>query len=352
MRVPADALDAHLAQAKPLRALYLLHGDEMLLQQEAADAIRAAARTQGFDARCVYTVAGAHFDWSAVLAGGGSLNLFAARQIIEVRIPTGKPGKEGAAALQKIAANVARDPDTLWLVSLPRPDKAARESVWFKALETAGASVPIENIERSRLPDWIARRLARQNQRVRPGPEGQSTLQFFADRVEGNLLAAHQEIQKLALLYPGGELSWQQVEAAVNNVARYDVFQLGAAALAGDTRRVVRILDGLRAEDESPVLVHTILAEEVRALKRVKDALGAGSPLPLALRDNRVWGPRERAFERVLPRLKPARLADLLERAHIADGIVKGLRRPDWPADPWLALGALAQALCWCCRTG
>jgi DNA polymerase-3 subunit delta len=178
------------------------------------------------------------------------------------------------------------------------------------------------------------------------GDEGQRTLQFFADRVEGNLLAAHQEIQKLALLYPAGELGFQQVESAVLNVARYDVFKLSEAVLGGQMARVARMLDGLKAEGEAEVLVHYTLAEDIRALKRVKDAMAAGRPLPMALREQRVWGVKERLFERVLPRLGATTLDNLLHSAHLVDGIVKGLKVPDWPSDGWQALQRLAFTLC------
>jgi DNA polymerase-3 subunit delta len=178
------------------------------------------------------------------------------------------------------------------------------------------------------------------------GEEGQRTLQFFADRVEGNLLAAHQEIQKLALLHPPGELHFDQVESAVLNVARYDVFKLSEAVLAGQAARVQRMLDGLQAEGEAEVLVHYTLAEDIRALKRVKDAMGAGRPLPMALREQRVWGVKEKLFERVLPRLTATALENLLHGAHVVDGIVKGLKAPGWPTDGWQALHKLAMELC------
>jgi DNA polymerase-3 subunit delta len=163
------------------------------------------------------------------------------------------------------------------------------------------------------------------------------------------LLAAHQEIQKLALLYPAGELSFEQVERAVLNVARYDVFKLSEAVLSGQPLRVQRMLDGLKAEGEAEVLVHYTLAEEIRALKRVKDAMAAGKALPMALREQRIWGPRERLFERVLPRLNAGMLEKLLQSAHQVDGIVKGLKTPDWPVDNWQALHRLAMRLCRAC---
>ena len=349
MHIALNQLGAHLG--KGLQPLYVLHGDEALLQQEALDAIRAAARAQGYSERSSFTVAGAHFDWSAVLAAGGSLSLFAERQIVEIRLPSGKPGKDGIPALQQLAQAARGNDSTLTLVLLPRLDKAAKTSAWFTALEGAGVALQIDPVERGMLPAWIAQRLAAQGQRVAAGEEGQRTLQFFADRVEGNLLAAHQEIQKLALLYPQGELAPAQVEAAVLNVARYDVFKLSEAVLAGQVLRAQRMLDGLQAEGEAEVLVHWALAEDIRALKRVKDALNAGKPLPLALRENRIWGAKERLFERVLPRLQDAQAARLLQSAHLVDGIVKGLKVPDWPQDGWQALSRLALQLARVCAT-
>ncbi len=200
MQLALAQLQAHLG--KTLRPLYTLHGDEPLLMQEAADAIRAAARQQGYTERTVHTVAGAHFDWSAVLASGGSLSLFADKQIIEVRIPSGKPGKDGSVALQQIAEQAAGSEGTLTLVLLPRLDRQTLSGAWFGALDSCGVTIKVDPVERAQLPAWIAARLARHDQRVLAGEAGQRTLAFFADRVEGNLLAAHQEIQKLALLYP------------------------------------------------------------------------------------------------------------------------------------------------------
>jgi len=347
MQVAVAQLDAHLA--KGLRSLYTLHGDETLLVQEAADLIRATARSQGYTERSVFTVAGAHFDWGEVLAAGGSMSLFADRQIIEVRIPSGKPGKDGSAALQQLADAARGNDSVLTLVLLPRLDKMTRGSAWFSALEGQGVGLQIDSVERQALPQWIAQRLSQQQQRVLSGEEGQRTLQFFADRVEGNLLAAHQEIQKLGLLYPAGELSFEQVESAVLNVARYDVFKLSEAVLAGNAPRVQRMLDGLQAEGESEVLVHYTLAEDIRALKRVKDAVSLGQPLPMALREQRIWGLKERLFERVLPRLTPMALDNLLHAAHTVDGLVKGLHAPDWPLDSWQALHRLAMMLCRAC---
>jgi DNA polymerase-3 subunit delta len=340
MQLALAQLQAHLQ--KGLRSLYTLHGDEALLVQEAADTIRAAARQQGYTERSVHVVTGAHFDWSEVLAAGGSMSLFADRQILEIRLPTGKPGKEGSPMIQQLAQSAKGNDSTLTLFVLPRLDSATKKGAWFGALEQFGVSLQIDSLDRAQLPQWIAQRLKLQNQSVASGQDGQNCLQFFADRVEGNLLAAHQEIQKLALLYPAGELTQAQVESAVSNVARFDVFKLSEAVLAGQVARVQRMLDGLQAEGEAAVLVHYTLAEDIRALKRVKDAMAEGRPLPMALREQRIWGAREKLFERVLPKLSTARLAQLLKNAHQVDGIVKGLKVADWPTDPWQALQRLA----------
>ena len=348
MQLSPNQLQTHLQ--KGLKSLYTLHGDEPLLIQEAADAIRAVARGQGFAERSSHTVSGTRFDWSAVLAAGGSLSLFSEKQLLELRIPSGKPGKDGAQAVTELAQRSRGADDTLTLILLPRLDKATQSSAWFGALDSLGVTLQVESVGRNALPQWIAQRLAAQGQRVLAGEEGQRTLQFFADRVEGNLLAAHQEIQKLALLFAPGELGFEQVESAVLNVARYDVFKLSEAVLGGQSRRVARMLDGLQAEGEAEVLVHYTLSEDIRALKRVKDAVGAGRPLPLALREQRVWGVKERLFERVLPRLSEATLARWLQAAHLVDGIIKGLKRPDWPLDNWQALQRLALMVCHECQ--
>jgi DNA polymerase-3 subunit delta len=340
MQIAGARLQEHLN--KGLRSLYCLHGDEPLLQQEAADLIRTTARAQGYTERHVFTVAGAHFDWGEVQAAGASMSLFADKMLLDLRIPSGKPGKEGSVALQRIAEDAPGNEGVLVLVLLPRLDKASKSSGWFMALEAHGITVQLDPIERRALPEWIAHRLAAQQQRVREGDEGQRSLQFFADRVEGNLLAAHQEIQKLGLLYPEGELTFEDIERAVLNVARYDVFKLTESVLAGQHLRVQRMLDGLQAEGVAEVLVHYTLAEDIRALKRVKDAVSAGRPLPQVLREQRIWGNKERLFERVLPQLSPATLERLLQSAHQVDGIVKGLKLPTWPSDNWQALLRLA----------
>jgi DNA polymerase III subunit delta len=345
MQISLDRLAAHLD--RDLRPVYTVWGDEPLLAQEAADAIRAAARAAGCSERQVHTVQGAHFDWSALLGASQALSLFADRQLIEIRIPSGKPGKDGSEALQRYCeiAVAGEGRDVITLVQLPRLDRSQQSSAWFGALDRAGVTLRVDAIERQALPRWIAERLAAQGQHVAAGAEGQRALAFFADRVEGNLLAAHQEIQKLALLYPPGEIAFEQIETAVLNVARYDVFRLGEAVLAGHAARALRMLDGLRGAGEAAVLVHWTIAEDIRGLKRVKDALAAGRPLPLALREARVWGAKERVFERAVTLIGESAIAHLLDAAHVCDGLVKGIKHPDWPLDPWEGLKRLVLML-------
>lgn len=341
MQLRPDQLAAHLAAPGPrgLAPVYTLCGDDPLLTQEAADAIRAAARAAGHAEREVLTLSGAQADWSGALAGAQAMSLFADRRLVEWRVPSGKPGKEGSQVLQRYAADPS--PDVLLIVHLPRADRDMQKAAWFAALQSAGPLLRIDPLPREKLAGWLAQRLRAQGQQVEDGEAGQRTLAFLADRVEGNLLAAHQEVQKLGLLHPRGVLTHAQVSAAVLNVARYDVFKLGEAVLAGQVPRALRMLDGLRAEGEAPVLVHWTLADDIRTLARVRDALDRGVPLPAALQQQRVWGAKEALVGRAVQRLDAATLAALVAAASACDGIVKGLRRPDWPLDAWGALKRL-----------
>jgi DNA polymerase-3 subunit delta len=337
MKVSADGLAALLARAerdRKLASVFLVTGDESLLSLEAQDAIRATARRMGFMEREVLQ-ADARFDWSRLAETARAQSLFSERRIVELRLPTGKPGVAGAAALEAHAARVHAD--LLTIVALPRLDRRAREARWVAALEGAGVLVDIESIERAQLPAWIARRLARQQQKA-PA----EALDFIADRVEGNLLAAHQEICKLGLLYPPGNLSLQQVHDAVLNVARYNVFQLPIAMLGGDASRIENTLAGLRAEGEAIPLVLWAIVEELRMLLRVRAQTDAGRPFPAVARDNRLWGPREKLVEWVLPRLDVRRLTRALARGAEIDRLAKGLRPKAADSDPWLELADLA----------
>ena len=324
-----EQLEAHLA--REMRPLYTIHGDEPLLSLEAADAIRARARSNGFSERTVLT-AERGFDWNSLEASAASLSLFGDRRLIELRIPSGKPGADGARAIEAFCARLP--PDTLALVTLPRVDRAGQSSVWFQALEENGVIVNVFPVERSRLPEWIAARLARQKQQAKT-----ETLRFLADCVEGNLLAAHQEIQKLALLLPPGELDFETVREAVMSVARYDAGKLTEAMLSGDRPRLARMLEGLRGEGEATPRVLWLLAEEIRAVCRVQDGIASGRPLAQMLREARVWGDaRQTLVGRAARKFPRGALLAALEHAAGVDRVIKGIVKGDaW--DELLQLG-------------
>ncbi len=341
---PPSALPSAFAQAWARgRRVFAVCSDEPLLQQEAADALRAHARAQGYSERTLFVVQGANFKWDEVQASGGALSLFADKQILELRIPSGKPGKEGGQVLQQLLPSMGEA--QMLLLLLPRLDRQGKKAAWFLALQDAGCVLELAPIERAQLPQWMAQRLAQQAQSV-AAEDGARSLQWMADRVEGNLLAAHQELMKLALLYPPGELGFEQIHASVSNVARYDVFKLSEAVLSGQMLRTQRMLAGLRAEGEAEVLVHWVLSEDIRALHRACTALAAGQPPPVAMQAAKVWGPKQKQMERLLPRLSVQQSTALLHAAAQVDGIVKGLPQKDWPSEGWAALQRLAQMVC------
>ena len=330
MLLKGEQLAAHLD--RDLKAVYVVYGDEPLLVIEAADAIRAAARRKGFDEREVLTAISG-FNWNELHLATGNMSLFGGRQLIDLRIPTGKPGREGGKAIQDYCARPS--PDALLLVTLPGLDWTEEKATWLKALTEAGVAVKLIPPNLAELPAWIAGRLRRQQQKA-----GNDALHFIAERVEGNLLAAHQEIQKLALLYPEGELSLQQIQEAVLNVARYDLDGLREALLSGDVARLTRTLDGLQQEGEAPPLVLWAMTEEVRALAQVKAGQKQGQPVDALLKEARVWGARQSLFKRALPRIKESTANAALEDAARIDRMIKGIGGGDgWTEFLRLGLG-------------
>jgi DNA polymerase-3 subunit delta len=338
----AEQFTAHLTGAgSQLAPLYAITGDEPLLVLEAADALRSAARAAGFTERRSL-VMDARSDWSTLSGSMQSISLFGDRELLELRLPTGKPGKAGGDAIVKMAQQAADtpNPDALTALVLPRLDKTARAAAWFLALTRHAVVVEVPNIDRAALPRWVGERLARQNQRTDP-----DTLQWIADRVEGNLLAAHQEIQKLGLILPTGTLDPEQVRDAIMNVARYDAFKLREAMLAGDAVRVVRMIDGLRAEGEALPLVLWAVGEEIRLLARLADARRDGQNLSALMRTMRMFGDHERQALAVLDRVPAHTWPAAVRHAHEADRLIKGLSVSGRLADPWHELTRLALRL-------
>lgn len=328
MQLRVDALDGQLA--KGLAPLYVISSDEHLLALEAADRIRRAARQAGHSEREVMTV-DRSFKWGALLAANQSQSLFGDRKLIELRIPGGKPGKDGGQALQDYAASLS--PDNVTLIALPTLDWQTKKAAWVATLQQAAVYIDIPLVDRAQLPNWIGTRLAAQGQSA-----DRAGLAFMTERVEGNLLAAHQEIQKLALLYPAGKISFDQIHDAVLNVARYDVFKLNEAMLAGDVARLVRMLEGLKGEGEALPLVLWAVAEELRTLAKLKNAAESGRPVAALLKEYRIWGPRERLMEPALARLSRKTIETALHQAAQVDRMVKGLRSKEFAGDPWDAL--------------
>ncbi len=329
MRISTEQLAQHLA--RELKSLYTVFGDETLLAIEATDRLRAKAHREGYVERQVLTAESA-FKWAELAFVGRSQSLFAARRILEIRIPTGKPGVDGAAALQAYCA--APPPDTVTIVHLPGLEWRTQKAGWFEALDRAGAVIEAKTVGRKALPDWLAGRLKAQGQEA-----DRDTLDFIADRVEGNLLAAYQEVQKLALLFAPGKIAFDNVRDAVLDVARYDVYNLGEALLEGDALHLARMLDGLRGEGIAPPLVLWAITEEIRAIGRVLDAIAEGKTPPELWRHAKVWPASHQAvMQNNIRRFTREQVESAIAHAAKTDRTIKGLIRGDvW--DELLQLG-------------
>lgn len=316
-----------------LAPLYVLVGDEPLAQTECLDAIRAAARKAGADER-TSLIAERNFNWQQISQFSQSMSLFSSLRILEIYIPNGKPGVEGGKVLTELAANPI--PDTTTIIVLPTLEREAKNSAWFNALQSAGTLLELNEVTPNALPAWLAERLKAQNQST-----DAATLAFIAHQVEGNLLAAHQEIQKLGLLYPAGEISADNVRESVLNVSRYDAFHLGEAVLAGDAERTVRILQGLQDEGEQAVAVMNPLMWVLRPLVRIKQAEARGENLMNAMTNARIYGDRQQLVKRALGRLSLRTLEAALQKLCDIDKTAKGVMQ----GDAWLELSRLCFGL-------
>jgi DNA polymerase-3 subunit delta len=330
LNIAADRLPDQLARG--LAALYVVVGDEPLAAQEAADAIRAAARAAGHSERNVYTAQG-RYNWQSIFAGGDNLSLFAERRLTEIRVPSGKPGVDGAKALEAYAARLPAD--TLTLISLPGLDWKAMKSRWFTTLAAAGVVVEARPVERAQLPAWIDRRLARQGLRA-----DRAALDFLADQVEGNLLAAQQEIDKLVLLLPPGAVTLADVEHAVVDVSRLEADALADALYAGDGARFAQIVTDLRDAGEAVPAILWQVTSAVGLLLRLKSAVTQGESLPGLMRT--LWGrDKQRApqIERAVKRLGLTQIETALADLALIDRQAKGLERVGDPWDTLLRVG-------------
>ena len=302
----------------PLKPLYVIHGEEDLLRVEALDVLRQAARQQGYLNREVYSADSASFDWQELLHAAGSMGLFADLKLLEIHIPGGKPGKAGGDALQKLAGRLPED--TAVVLMLPKLERAQMQAKWFAALAKHGVVLEAKAVSGAALPQWIQGRLKQAGLEIEA-----DALSLFAERVEGNLLAAKQEIDKLALLHPRGHLlNVADAEAAVANVARFDVFQLAGAWMSGDAARTARLLEGLEADGEEPVLLLWALAEDIRTLIRLTAALTQGQSVQSVRNSLRLWGDKQTLAPMAVRRISIARLLAALQDCAKIDCMIKG----------------------------
>ncbi|MBU6459519.1 MAG: DNA polymerase III subunit delta [Proteobacteria bacterium] len=297
--------------------IFLVFGDEILVVLETRDLIRRHAISKGYTERVILDV-DAGFDWNRLEEAGSHLSLFGAKQLVELNLPSGKPGLPGAKALLEWAENPPQD--VLLLVLLPHLDKATQQSKWFTKLEGSGACIQVNAVTHLQLPNWISDRLSAQKQQA-----DRATLMFLADMTEGNLLAAWQEIQKFGLLYPSGRLEYEKIRQSVLSTARYAPFDLVESVLGGDRLRTVRILDGLEQEGCEPAVVLWALAREVRILMSLIRQLRKGVPMKSALQGLKVWSSRALLVERATLRISPYALSQALHCFASLDRQIKGV---------------------------
>lgn len=318
-----------------LQPLYVIHGEEDVLRIEALDALRAAAKQQGYLNRESHMVDGVSFDWHALLAQAQSAGLFADLKLLEIHIPNGKPGKTGADVLQELAENLPDD--TCTVIMLPKLDKTQTQSKWFSALAKRASIIEAKAITAHALPAWIRERLNQQGLNIES-----DALSLFAERVEGNLLAAKQEIDKLALLHPKGHLvSIEDAEQAVANVARFDVFQLSSAWMTGDAKRCIRLLDGLEAEGEELVLLLWAVSEDIRILIRLTAALKQGESIASVRNELRLWGDKQHTAPKAVARISASQLIQALQTCAQIDRQIKGAE----DGEPWVLFKQLVMRL-------
>ncbi|PLW67064.1 DNA polymerase III subunit delta [Pseudohalioglobus lutimaris] len=333
MRLYPEKLAGQLKQQ--LLPVYLVSGDEPLLVQECCDLVRQAARDAGCTDREVIEAGAPGFKWADIIASASSMSLFAERKLVELRIPSGKPGAEGSKALLEYLDISASGEDILLIVA-GKIDKQSTNSKWYKALDNAGATLQIWPIEAKDLPRWL-------QQRVRAAGMGidNDALQLLCDRVEGNLLAAVQEVEKLKLLAANGQVSAETVTRSVSNNARYNLFDMTDHALRGDATASLKMLHGLRSEGTEPTVALWALLREIRTLHQARAAVDKGQSQQQALGALRVWKNRMGLMQSALSRHNTASLIGLLDQATRVDGSIKGYAG----GRPWDNLDALVVAL-------
>ena len=337
MRLKPEQLDRHLQQGR-LSPIYLVTGDEPLQVNEVQDSLRRHARAQGYDERVVMDVERG-FDWSRLRQESGNLSLFAEKRLLELRLGAAKPGREGGAALQAYAAEPA--PDNLLLISAAKLDRSAQNSKWFKALEAAGAVIPIWPVDPVALPGWLARRARGLDMQL-----GAGVAELIAERVEGNLLAAAQELELLRLLRGDGKIARDTVLAAVSDSARFDVFSLVDTTLQGDSAHALRSLRGLRGEGVEAAVIVWALDREVRTLFALSRQVAGGASVAQAMQQAHVWTKRQGPVGRALKQLKAGDWDCLLYAVGQMDRMLKGALNGDlWQGLTWIVLALASRRM-------
>ena len=327
MRLSIDQLEQHFKTH--CAAVFIVSGDTTLLVEEAADTIRQGVRTQGFEIREQLSME-PNFDWGQLTVAAQSLSLFGERKLIEIRLKTGKPGAEGAKALIEYCQ--APPTDTVLLIILPKIDRGTQKAKWFQTLDSTGVITQVWPIDHHKLPAWIHNRMQRHN--LRPTKDA---VQLLADRVEGNLLAAAQEITKLTMLYSDQVIDIEMVRDAVSDHARYDVFGLIDCALQGNKVHTIKILNTLRANGTEPLAILWAIARELRALLQLQTKIKTGIPLSKAMSELRIWDSRKHLMQRTLNQASSKKLQYLLVKASTADLQAKGGE----VGDPWNTLTSI-----------
>jgi DNA polymerase-3 subunit delta len=327
MRLKPEQLSAALQ--KELAPVYFISGDEPLQMGEMADAVRAAARKAGYDSREVL-VADSGFSWNELMESAGSLSIFTDKKIIDLRLPTGAPGTEGAKALTDYCEHLPED--TLLLMTSAKLASSSLKSRWFQALDKVGCIIQVWPLEGQNLIHWLQQRM--QQRGLQAEAEG---IRILASRIEGNLLAAAQEIEKLYVLYGSGRLSNQQILDVVADSSRFDVFKLMDSVLAAKVGRIFKILSGLQAEGVAAPVVLWALTREARVLIRIKQALAQGQNRALVFKNNQVWDKRQQLVSDTLGRLGDSDLNSILTLSAKADRQIKGQQQ----GDPWETLLAI-----------
>lgn len=322
-----------LKHTQPLAPMYLVSGDEQLLQQESCDLIRQQCRQQGFNDRQVFHIQ-SNADWQDAQAASNSLSLFAERQLIEIRLPAGKVNEVGKKALLALVEHL--NPDNVILISCPKLEASSTKSNWLKAIEQNGIFLPVWPLNNQQLPQWLKQRLSKQGLSAEP-----EALQLIAERVEGNLLAAQQEIDKLALIINDSHISANQVLAAVADSSRYNVFSLMDHCLNGNAQTAIKTLHGLRAEGTDALPILALMTRDVRRLYHIKKATQNGQNISNALQKNGVFRQQQGAFQQALNRLGTTQLTQLLSQCQIIDQSCKGLHK----SSPWILIEQLIISL-------